>query len=64
MLGFMDAYSGYNQIMVHPADEPPNTFYGDKDILFHKVVPIKLVSPVTTYQRMINKVLNNMWMTF
>jgi len=33
LLNFMDAYSGYNQISMHPEDEEKTTFMGGNYIL-------------------------------
>ncbi|XP_072066967.1 uncharacterized protein [Arachis hypogaea] len=44
VLSFMDAYSGYNQIQMHPDDEDKTTFVTDKG---------------ATYQRLMDKIFKN-----
>ncbi|RDY11653.1 hypothetical protein CR513_03643, partial [Mucuna pruriens] len=42
LLSFMDAYSGYNQIWMHPHDEAKTAFIIDSDIFCYKVMPFGL----------------------
>ena len=39
LLIFMDAYSGYNQIKMHPPDEENMTFTIVRAIYFYKIMP-------------------------
>ena len=55
MLSFLDAYSGYNQILMHHADQEKTTFMTDKGIYCHKVMPFGLKNAGATYQRLVNK---------
>ncbi|XP_013617547.1 PREDICTED: RNA-directed DNA polymerase homolog [Brassica oleracea var. oleracea] len=55
LLTFMDAFSGYNQIMMHPDDREKTAFITDRRIYSYKVMPFGLKNAGTTYQRLINK---------
>lgn len=57
MLSFMDAYSGYNQIWMHPEDEAYTTFYVDDDILCYKVMSFILINAGATFHRMFKKLM-------
>nr|KYP59710.1 Retrovirus-related Pol polyprotein from transposon 17.6 [Cajanus cajan] len=57
LLSFMDAYSGYNQIMMHPADEDKTAFIADQATYCYKVMPFGLKNAGATYQRLMDKVL-------
>ncbi|XP_024021322.1 uncharacterized protein LOC112091560 [Morus notabilis] len=55
MLSFMDAYSGYNQIPMHPTDEKHTSFITDRGLYYYKVMPFGLKNAWATYQRLVNK---------
>ncbi|RDX98137.1 hypothetical protein CR513_18988, partial [Mucuna pruriens] len=55
-LSFMDAYSGYNQIKIHPEDEEKTTFITDGGAFFYKVMPFGLKNAEATYQRLMDKI--------
>ncbi|XP_048605621.1 uncharacterized protein LOC106373592 [Brassica napus] len=55
MLTFMDAFSGYNQIMMHPDDREKTTFITDRGTYCYKVMPFGLKNAGATYQRLVNK---------
>ncbi|KAJ9551982.1 hypothetical protein OSB04_016027 [Centaurea solstitialis] len=55
LLTFMDAYSGYNQILMHTDDQEKTTFMTDKGIYCYKVMPFGLKNAGSTYQRLVNK---------
>ena len=55
MLTFLDAYSGYNQILMHPEDQEKTSFITDKGIYCYKVMPFGLKNAGATYQRLVNK---------
>nr|KYP59182.1 Retrovirus-related Pol polyprotein from transposon 17.6 [Cajanus cajan] len=57
LLSFMDAYSGYNQIRMHPADEDKTAFIADQANYCYKVMPFGLKNAGATYQRLMDKVL-------
>ncbi|KAL6176542.1 hypothetical protein ACLB2K_053175 [Fragaria x ananassa] len=54
MLSFLDAYSGYNQIKMHPADQAHTTFVTDKGLYCYEVMPFGLKNVGATYQRLVN----------
>ncbi|KAJ9561561.1 hypothetical protein OSB04_006721 [Centaurea solstitialis] len=54
LLTFMDAYSGYNQILMHKGDQEKTTFMTDKGIYCYKVMPFGLKNAGSTYQRLVN----------
>ncbi len=56
LLSFMDAYSGYNKIPMHPADQEKTAFMTDKGNYCYKVMPFGLKNAGATYQCMMNKV--------
>lgn len=43
-LSFMDAYSGYNQIMMHEDDKAKTSFIIEKGRYYYKVMPFELKS--------------------
>ena len=49
ILSFMDAYSGYNQILMHPADEEHTSFITDRGLYCYKVMPFGLKNVGATY---------------
>ncbi len=55
LMNFMDAYSGYNQICMNPADEEHTTFYTDNGVSYYKVMPFGLKNAGVTYQRLISR---------
>ncbi|GAU47368.1 hypothetical protein TSUD_403710 [Trifolium subterraneum] len=56
LLSFMDAYSGYNQIRMHPEDEEKTAFMTDRANFCYKVMPFGLKNAGATYQRLMDKV--------
>ncbi|CAL2248236.1 unnamed protein product [Prunus armeniaca] len=42
LLSFMDAYSGYNQIFMHPEDQAHTSFITDRGLYCYKVMPFGL----------------------
>ncbi|XP_024155848.1 parthenolide synthase-like [Rosa chinensis] len=53
-LSMMDAFSGYNQIKMHPGDQECTTFTTDKGLYCYNVMPFGLKNAGTTYQRLMN----------
>ncbi|RDY06409.1 Retrovirus-related Pol polyprotein, partial [Mucuna pruriens] len=56
LLSFMDAYSGYNQIQMHPSDEEKTTFITEEGVFCYKVIPFGLKNARATYQRLMDKI--------
>lgn len=42
MMSFMDAFSGYNQILMHPGDQDKTRFLTSRGIYCYKVMPFGL----------------------
>jgi len=57
MLSFLDAFSGYNQIKMHPRDESKTAFMTETCSYCYKVMPFGLKNTGATYQRLMDKVL-------
>ncbi|KAF8080253.1 hypothetical protein N665_0961s0001 [Sinapis alba] len=55
LLSFMDAFSGYNQIMMHPDDREKTSFITDRGTYCYRVMPCGLKNAWATYQRLVNK---------
>ncbi|RDY03048.1 hypothetical protein CR513_13388, partial [Mucuna pruriens] len=56
LLSFMDAYSRYNQIKMHPRDEAKMTFIMDVGAYYYKMMPFELKNAGATYQRLMDKI--------
>ncbi|CAL9000626.1 unnamed protein product [Prunus brigantina] len=54
LLSFMDAYSGYNQIFMDPADSEHTAFITDRGLYCYNVMPFSLKNAGATYQRLVN----------
>nr|XP_025678997.1 uncharacterized protein LOC112778951 [Arachis hypogaea] len=52
----MDAYSGYNQILMHPSDQSKTAFITDFGNYYFEVMPFGLKNAGATYQRLMDKV--------
>ncbi|KAI9185296.1 hypothetical protein LWI28_005952 [Acer negundo] len=55
LLSFMDAFLGYNQIMMQPSDQDKTSFITDQGLYCYKVMPFGLKNASAIYQRMVNK---------
>ncbi|KAG7532877.1 Integrase catalytic core [Arabidopsis thaliana x Arabidopsis arenosa] len=55
LLTFMDAFSGYNQIMMDPEDQEKTSFITYRGTYCYKVMPFGLKNAGATYQRLVNK---------
>ena len=60
MLSFLDAFSGYDQIKMHPRDECKTAFMIETCCYCYKVMPFGLKNAGATYQRLMDKVLTPM----
>jgi len=56
-LSFLDAFSGYNHIRMHPRDECKTTFMTELSSYFYKIMPFGLKNAGATYQRLMDRVL-------
>ncbi|KAM1100354.1 hypothetical protein ACFX2B_006762 [Malus domestica] len=54
LLSFMDAYLGYNQILMNPPDQEHTAFTTDRGLYCCKVMPFSLKNAGATYQRLVN----------
>ncbi|KAF8098770.1 hypothetical protein N665_0258s0003 [Sinapis alba] len=59
LLSFMDAFSGYNQIMMHPNDREKTLFITNRGTYCYQVMPFGLKNAGATYQRLVNKMFAN-----
>ena len=50
LLSFLDAFSGYNQIIMHPKDESKTTFMTESSCYCYKAMPFGLKNAGDTYQ--------------
>jgi len=57
LLSFRDAFSGYNQIRMHPRDECKTTLMTELSYYCYKVMPFGLKNAGATYQRLMDRVL-------
>jgi len=57
LLSFLDAFSGYNQIKMHPMDEEKTAFMTKRSCYCYKVMPFGLKNAGATYQRLMDKVI-------
>ena len=55
VLSFLDAYSGYNQIRMNPADREKTAFITDKANFCREVMPFGLKNAGATYQRLMDR---------
>jgi len=60
LLSFMDAYTGYNQISMHPKDEEKSTFMGEAATYCYRVIPFGLKNAGATYQRLMDRILKSL----
>ncbi|XP_025628241.1 uncharacterized protein [Arachis hypogaea] len=59
-LSFMDAYSGYNQIPMQRPDEEKTAFITPDGTYCYTVMPFGLKNAGATYQRLVNKIFQNL----
>src|ERR1044072_1695933 len=56
LLSLMDAFSGYNQIPMHSADEEKTAFMTEHSNYCYKTIPFGLKNAGATYQRLMDKI--------
>ena len=49
LLSFMDTFSGYIHILMHPEDQEKTSFITDRDLYCYKVMPFGLKNARVTY---------------
>ena len=55
MLNFMDAFSEYNQILMHPDNQEKTSFIIERGLFYYKIMSFRLKNASATYQCLINK---------
>ena len=55
LLSFMDAFSGYNQIIMDPNDQEKTSFVIGQGTYCYQVMPFGLKNAGATYQRLVNR---------
>lgn len=55
LMNFMDAYFGYNQILIHPEDQKKTAFITGIGIYYFKVMSFGIKIVGSTYQCLVNK---------
>ena len=60
LMSFLDAFSGYNQIRMHPMDECKTAFMTERSCYCYKVMSFGLKNVGATYQRLMDRVLSPM----
>ena len=55
LMSFIDAFSGYNQILMHRDDQEKTSFITDRGTYCYKVMPFGLKNAGASYQRLVNK---------
>jgi hypothetical protein len=59
-LSFMDGFSGYNQIQIHPADQYKTTFTTPWGTFSYRVMPFGLKNVVATFQWVITYIFHDL----
>ena len=54
LLTFMDAFSGYNQILMAEEDQEKTAFVTSQGLYCYRVMPFELKNTEATYQRLVN----------
>jgi len=60
ILSFLDAYSGYNQIRMHPREKEKTTFMTDCNNFYYEVMTFGLKNAGATYQRLMDYIFKGM----
>ncbi|XP_074323167.1 uncharacterized protein LOC141660104 [Apium graveolens] len=59
LLSFMDAYYGYNQILMYGPDQEHTSFITDRGLYCNIGMPFGLINASVTYQRLVNMMFKN-----
>ena len=63
-MSFMDDFSGYNQILMHPEDQEKTSFVTSRWIFCYEVIPFGLKNAGSTYQRLVDMMFaDQIWQT-
>ena len=54
LLTFMDAFSGYNQLLMAEEDQEKTAFVTSQGLYYYRVMPFGLKNAGATYQRLVN----------
>ena len=57
LLSFLDAFSSYNQIMMHPREECKTAFMTESSCYYYRAMPFGIKNVGATYQRLMDRVL-------
>ena len=60
ILSFLDAFSGYHQIPMHPPDVEKTTFITPHELYYYDVIPFGLKNARATYQRLVTKIFRSL----
>ena len=60
MLSFLDAFSGYHQIPMHPPNVEKTSFITPRGLYYYNVMPFGLKNAGTTYQRLVRKMFQSL----
>ncbi|XP_019180204.1 PREDICTED: uncharacterized protein LOC109175395 [Ipomoea nil] len=60
LLSFMDAFTGYHQIFMHPADEEKTAFLTPDGVYCYRVMPFGLKNAGATYTRMVARLFQDL----
>ena len=59
LLSLMDAFSGYNQILMDEEDQEKTSFVTSQRLYCYKVMPFGLKNIGATYQRLVNRMFSH-----
>ena len=59
LLSFIDAFSGYNQIILDEQDQEKTAFITNQGLYCYKVMLFGLKNAGATYQRLVNRMFHN-----
>ena len=59
LLSFMDAFSGYNQILMDKDDQEKASFITGQGLYYYKVMPFGLKNARAIYQRLVNRMFSH-----
>ena len=59
LLSFMDAFSGYNQILMNEDNQEKTSFVTSQGLYYYKVMPFGLKNVGATYQILVNRMFSH-----